>query len=90
VASQVGPFTVVTAVQPACNVTQTTVRQFGTAFAETLTLQVDGMRFALRYVAGHATNYPAPTPWMATHDVVVRYSKGRTLCTARQRVECRM
>jgi hypothetical protein len=80
-ASQVGPFTVVTAVRPANNATQSTVWEFGTASTETLSLQVDGARFALRYGASQATLYLAPMPWLATHNVVVRCSRGRTLCT---------
>jgi hypothetical protein len=60
---------------------QSTVWEFGTASGETLSLRVDGTRFVLQFGADQATRYLAPTPWLATHNVLVRCSRGRTLCT---------
>jgi hypothetical protein len=80
-AIQVGPFTVVTTVEPFTEATHHTVWEFGTASTETLSLQIDGRRFALRYGARQSTIYLSPNPWIATHSVVVRCNRGRTLCT---------
>ncbi len=79
-ASLVGPFTILTAVRPTTTGAQSTVWEFGSG-SERLSLQVDGMRFVLRFGAAAAARYLAPSPWLATHQVAVRCSSGRLLCT---------
>ncbi len=66
--------------RPTTTTVHATVWEFGSA-SERLSLQVDGTRFVLRFGAAAAARYLAPSPWLATHQVAVRCSSGRLLCT---------